>query len=153
MNPINAIFVASSAESASDGLIVGEIFPVPRIDPSYGYIVHCSLASSTDSLRDNAGEGLEGHVNDPRRRFHISTSYRCRRFRVDYCSRWGLHLDWFEAACVCWNRRIRHTSHHVVDGWESDAVHGVQGSLNLLCSAREIKPYGFPTNSDFDFYR
>src|SRR5438094_10123001 len=107
MNPIDAIFVASGAESARDGLIVGEIFPSTRVDPSDGNIVHRSLASSTDSLRDNAGEGLEGHVNDPCRRFHVSTGYRCRRFRLDYGSRWGLHLNWFETACVCWNRSIR----------------------------------------------
>src|SRR5712692_7556257 len=116
MNPVDTILFVPCAEPASDGLIVGEIFPGPRVDPSYHYIVHRSLTRSTDSLWDDTGEGLQGHVNDPCRRFHISTCHGYWRFCVNNCPRWCFDLNRFEATRVCWNRRISHTSYHVIDG-------------------------------------
>src|SRR5712691_11151170 len=106
MNSVNTIFAVTRTESAGDGLIVGEVFPGPRVNSSDGYVVHCSLTSSTYSLWNDTREGLEGHVNNSRRRFHISAGYRCRRLRVDDRPRGRCNLNGFEAARVCWNRRI-----------------------------------------------
>src|SRR2546425_12285952 len=116
MNPVNTILVEPSPEPASDGLIVGEIFPGPRIDPSYRYIVHRSLTSGTYFLWNYACDGLEGHVNDPRGCLHVSTGHRCRWLCVNNRPSGSFNLNRFEAAGVCWNRRVRHTSYHVIDG-------------------------------------
>src|SRR6266568_3605823 len=115
MNSVNAVFAVSSAESAGDGLIVGEIFPSPLVNSSDGYIVHCSLTSSTYSLWNDTREGLESHINNPCRCFYISASHWCGWLRVDDRPRWCRNLYGFEASCVCWNRRIRHASYHIVD--------------------------------------
>src|SRR5712691_6679728 len=104
MNPVDAILVVPCAEPAGDGLIVGEIFPGPWVDPSDCYIVHRSLTSSTDSLWDDAREGLEGHVNDPCRCFHISTGHWCWWLCVDNRPSRSFNLNRFETARVCWNR-------------------------------------------------
>src|SRR5207245_3563749 len=75
MNPVDTILVVPCTETAGDGFVVGEIFPGPRVDPSYRYIVHRSLAGGTYFLWNYACEGLEGHVNDPRRRLHVPTCH------------------------------------------------------------------------------
>src|SRR2546425_8437693 len=115
MNPVDPILVAPCTETAGDGLIVGEIFPGPRVNPSDGHIVHRSLTGGTYFLWNYSCESLEGHVDDPRRRFHVSTGHWCWWFCVDNRPSWSFNLNRFEAARVCWDRRIRHTSHYVVD--------------------------------------
>src|SRR5438309_8544721 len=141
MNSVNPVFAVPGAEPASDSLIVGEVFPGPWVNSSEGYVVHCSLTSSTYSSWNDTREGLESHVNNSCRRFHIPTCHRRRRFRVYDGPGWCCNVNGFEAACVCRNRRISHAPHHVVDGRQSDAVYSVQGSLNLFRRTGEIKCY------------
>src|SRR5712692_9464327 len=93
VNPVDAIFVESCAESACYCLIIGKIFPSPRVNPSNGHIVHCSLTSRTNSFWGYTGEGFESHVNYPCRRLYIAASYWCGRFRVDDCPGWCFDLN------------------------------------------------------------
>src|SRR5712664_182714 len=150
MNSVNAVFAVPSAESASDGLIVSEVFPGPWVSSSDGHVVHCSLTSRTYSLRNDTREGFESHVNHSCRRFHIPTCHWRRGLRVDNGPGWRRNVNGFETASVCWNRRTSRTPYHVVDGRKSDAVHGVQGSLNLPRRTGEIKQYGLSTDCDLN---
>ena len=90
---VQPVGVGTGTHTAGGGLVVGEGFPVARVDAANREVGHGAVAGCRDDVGDRPGKGTENHVDDALRGFDVAAGDRGGRQGVDQRAFGRDHLE------------------------------------------------------------